>query len=173
MLGGGVNLQPADGINLEAWAHQQNPTEPLSHQPFLSYLSCTQRSLPPPSSFSSTMKFSTAAVLVALPALASAHKNNLDARHHVRQAPAGAAASSSVPATSKPAATTPAATGAASGSGGVGPSVSLLSTGSTAIPLSSIVAGAPPQSTHPVPTSPAAGAQQTFIPGAPPLPNCT
>jgi hypothetical protein len=128
------------------------------------------------------MKFSATAVLsvAALPALAAAHKGHLDARHHhnARQVPAAAAvstpaASASAPlSASAPAASSPAASAApSSASGGIGPSVSLLSTNPTALPLSSIVGGAPSQPTHPLPSSPVAGAQPTFIPAAPPLPN--
>jgi len=146
------------------------------------------------------MKFLTAVILpAAFPVLASAHKNPLHARHHhgARQAPAVAAvftsASSSVlasvPAASVPAASVPASSAVASVpaasvpassavvsappalASGIGPSVSLLSTNPTAYPLSSIVAGAPPQPTHPLPSTPVAGAQPTLIPGAPPLPN--
>jgi len=116
------------------------------------------------------MKFSTITVLsvAALPAVASAHKNPRH-QHDVRQAPAAAAASTR--ATSASASSSAASTSLRSASGGIGPSVSLLSTNPTAVPLSSNVAGAPPQATHPLPSSPVAGAQQTFIPGAPPLPN--
>jgi len=49
--------------------------------------------------------------------------------------------------------------------------VSLLSTNPTAIPLSSIIANAASQVTHPLPSTPVAGAQPTLIPSAPPLPN--
>lgn len=117
------------------------------------------------------MKFAASTVLIALPALVAAHGHN-DARHHHARQNAVAAASSAAPSASASAA--PASSGAASpsASGGIGPSVSLLSTASNAVPLSSIVANAPSQPTHSVTSSAAAGAQQTLIPGAPPLPNC-
>ena len=108
------------------------------------------------------MKFSALTVLVIFPVLAAAHSPN-----HVRHNQNAVAAS--------PASATPTSPGAASApaSGGIGPSVSLLSTASNAIPLSSIIANAPPQPTHSVTSSAPAGAQQTLIPGAPVLPNCT
>ena len=121
------------------------------------------------------MKFLTTAILsvAALPALASAHKNHLHARprHDARQAPALAAISTSASVAAPAASSAAASAPPASSSGGIGPSVSLLATNPTAIPLSSIVAGAPSQATHALPSSPVAGAQPTLIPAAPPLPN--
>ncbi|KAF9535464.1 hypothetical protein CPB83DRAFT_753571 [Crepidotus variabilis] len=62
-------------------------------------------------------------------------------------------------------------TGSASAGNSSVPSISLASTNPTAVPLTAIVASQATTVTKPLPSTPAAGAQPTFIPGAPPLPD--
>jgi hypothetical protein len=138
----------------------------------------------------SIMKVPAATLLLVavLPALVLAHRN-IDARHQARQASAVSSSTSSsksgtvaTPTSSSVSVSTPLTPGVVTAtvsnsstsllSGAVGPSVSLLSTNPTALPLSSIVAGAPSQVTHPLTSTPVAGTQPTVIPGAPPLPDC-
>jgi len=111
------------------------------------------------------MRFATPALvsLASLPALARAHDILVNARHveHARQA-------ATAPAVAAPAA---AASSTASFSSFPPVSVSLQSTNPTAIPLSSIIAGAPTQATHALDQPATPGATPTNIPGAPALPN--
>jgi len=132
------------------------------------------------------MKLATAVILsvAAFPALVSAHQNHAR-QHHARQqgtevlAASSASTSASTQAASAAASTSSSGAVSASTSAsttsysvtGIGPSVSLLSTNPTAVPLSSIVAGAPSQATHSLASTPVAGAQPTLVAGAPPLPN--
>jgi hypothetical protein len=116
------------------------------------------------------MRFATPVLvsLASLPALVSAHDILNNARHveHARQAATPAAAAA--------AATTSAAAAAASSttySSFPPVSVSLQSTNPTAIPLSSIIAGAPTQATHAINKPATPGSAPTTIPSAPPVPN--
>lgn len=122
--------------------------------------------LAPPSSptlfyfFTSAMKIYT---YLALPVLVAAHNNR---NHHARQlvattttttSSAGSSISANVTSISPALSTV---------------SFSLEATNPTAMPLASIVSGAASQPTQAISSTAVVGAIPTFIPGAPPLPNC-
>ncbi|KAA1468511.1 hypothetical protein DENSPDRAFT_771506 [Dentipellis sp. KUC8613] len=123
------------------------------------------------------MKLSAGIISVAsLPALALANTHG-PFKHHVgRQVLAASASSSSGAASSAAGSSSAHASGATSAAAptpsGPVPSVSLLSTNPTAIPLQSIVAGAPSAATK-APSTFAAAATPSSIPNAPGLPDLT
>ncbi|PSR80727.1 hypothetical protein PHLCEN_2v6643 [Hermanssonia centrifuga] len=125
------------------------------------------------------MKFALLSA-IALPALVSANHNAARHDNVARQAPPPTS-SAPLPGSSVGSAPPPAATGSAVGSapvtGSVPPAVSsvsfsLASINPTAVSLSDIVAGTlTTQATLPLTTTYAAGANPSYLPNAPPLPN--
>jgi len=131
--------------------------------------------------FCDTMKFAAAGILsvASLPILALAHANNANPFHH-HAARAGSSSAPSSAASSPPASSgaPPASSGAPGATSpavpapsGPLPSVSLLSTNPTALPLSAIVATAPTATTQALPTAAAAGSKPSQISNAPGIPD--
>jgi len=118
------------------------------------------------------MKFSCSAVLAVVPILVAAHADHaLDARQVASPSPSVASPSSSLVASGASASaglTTPSATGTTALPA---PSVSLLATNPTAVPLSVIVSNQPSSATLPLSTTAVPGTTPSNIPGAPALPN--
>ncbi|KDR84842.1 hypothetical protein GALMADRAFT_53673 [Galerina marginata CBS 339.88] len=131
------------------------------------------------------MKFSRQTIFALLPVLVAAHgAEHLHARHenvHARQAPPAnppvappVSAPSAPPAgpvsSSSASASAPGVTAAPSPSTPL-PTVSLLATNPTAVPLSAINSLQASSATLPLASTAVPGSVPTFLPGAPPLPN--
>lgn len=122
--------------------------------------------------FQTTMHLLTGLSIAALPALALGH-NGAHVHRHLQARQSSAAASTTVVSTSSAssAAASGATTAAASASSLAAPSVSLLSSNPTAVPLTQIVATESSDTSGHASTTYAAGATPSAVSGAPGLPD--